>query len=232
MKYIVFFIKGIIVGAAVLIPGLSGGTAAIALGIYEDMLESTAEFFKNPKRNAAFLSIILISNITGVLLFSKPMHYFSAAFPFLSKTFFCFIALLSLFVFLHKSISDGISFSDFPIVLAGMVPAALISFILKGQAVNLSTELLLVPVGVLLATALVLPAISFSYMMLYFGIYDDCLSAINTFDISFLALLGAGVVIGILLCAKVFLWFLRRAPRPTYLVIAGFVFYSVFDIII
>ena len=231
-KNLILFIKGIIIGIALLIPGLSGGTAAIALGIYEETLVSTAEYFKSVKKNTVFLLTVVTGSIIGAIVFSKPLHYFSDSYPFFSRVTFCLIALLSLFVFLQKSISGRITTVDFLLVLAGMVPAALISIALSGDALSVDNKLFLFPIGILLAVALVLPAISFSYMLLFFGIYDDCLIAISTLDFGFLSVLGLGILTGTLLCAKVFLFFIRRAPRPTYLIIAGFVFYSVFDIII
>ena len=231
-KRLLLFIKGIFIGAAVLVPGLSGGTAAMALGVYRELLESTAEFHKHVRQSSIFLGIVTTGAVAGIFAFSSLIRSITASFPFLAKIIFCFIALLSLFFFLQNSVGGGICFKDFFFVLSGMLPAALISLLLKGATLSLDNNLLLFPVGILLAAALVLPAISFSYMLLFFGIYEKCLAAISDLDIGFLLPLGAGIAAGILLCAKLFLFFIRRFSRKTYLVIAGFVFYSVFDIII
>lgn len=232
IKYFILLIKGIFIGTSVMIPGLSGGTVAIILGVYEQILESTAEYFRNVKKNTFILLTIISGAVLGAFLIAKPLEICSKAFPLTSKTIFCFIALLSLFFFLRRSLNGIFKLHETIYVLLGMLPAFLVSLTLQSTHLSIENRIFLFPVGVLLATALVLPAISFSYMLLFFGIYEDCLNALNSLDFSFIIILGAGVIAGILLCAKVFLYFIRRTPRATYLIIAGFVLYSVFDIII
>ena len=82
-------------------------------------------------------------------------------------------------------------------------------------------------VGLVAAVALVLPGISFSYLLLLLGLYDPTIQAINALDLGFLLPLAAGVLAGILLTTKVLERLMTRHPRPTYLVILGFVLASV-----
>jgi len=98
------------------------------------------------------------------------------------------------------------------------------------NADGLVEYLVLFLIGIVLATALVLPGISFSYMLLILGLYEQTLMAIETVNIIFLFSMGMGVLIGIFLTAKVIRIILRKYPKQTYLVIIGFVIASLKDV--
>ena len=65
------FVYGVVIGAAMLIPGVSGGTTAIILGIYDQLVAAVASFFKDIKKNFLFLIVIALGGVAGILLFSK-----------------------------------------------------------------------------------------------------------------------------------------------------------------
>ena len=65
------FISGIIIGAAMLIPGVSGGTTAIILGVYDRLVAAVASFFKDVKKNIIFLAVLAVGGVIGLLGFSK-----------------------------------------------------------------------------------------------------------------------------------------------------------------
>ena len=75
IKNLVLFIKGFIMGIANIIPGVSGGTLAIILGIYEDFIGALSHFFKNFKKNIKFLLPIAIGLLASIATMSNVMHY-------------------------------------------------------------------------------------------------------------------------------------------------------------
>lgn len=84
--------------------------------------------------------------------------------------------------------------------------------------------------GFISATALILPGISISYLLVVMGIYEYILSAISSFNIFALLPFGIGLLIGIFVCIKLLALLLQRHPKPTYLVILGFIIGSVVEI--
>ena len=81
------FIKGIIIGIATLVPGVSGGTMAIILGVYNEMIASVSSFFKDIKKNIIFLGVISIGGVLGILLFSKMIDYLLVNYNFITIYF-------------------------------------------------------------------------------------------------------------------------------------------------
>lgn len=81
-------IKGIILGAGAILPGISSGVLCVIFGIYEKLLDSILNFFKDIKRNIYFLSPIFIGVFIGVLLFSNFLEYFFSTFPIQTNSIF------------------------------------------------------------------------------------------------------------------------------------------------
>ena len=96
MEHIINFFKGMIVGIANVIPGVSGGTIAVCTGIYEKLISTISNFFKNFKKtfksNFFFLIPIGLGAVVGILAFSKLMTYLLENFPM--QTNFTFIGLI------------------------------------------------------------------------------------------------------------------------------------------
>ena len=70
MKYLVYIVKGVVIGIATLVPGVSGGTMSIILGLYDDIIHAISSFFKDMKKNIIFLATVGIGGIIGLLAFS------------------------------------------------------------------------------------------------------------------------------------------------------------------
>ena len=87
-KYISLFVKGLIIGAAMLIPGVSGGTTAILLGIYDKIISAVSELFSDLKKNLSFLLMVGIGGILGILLFSKAALMITQKFFIISSYLF------------------------------------------------------------------------------------------------------------------------------------------------
>jgi putative membrane protein len=95
---------------------------------------------------------------------------------------------------------------------------------------SLTSYIFLLISGVIIAVGVVLPGISWSFMLLVLGMYEITLNAINTFNIPFLIPLGIGMVLGIFGTAKAIERFLQKYPRKTYMLIIGFVAGSLVEV--
>ncbi len=96
------FIKGIFIGAGAILPGISSGVICIVLGIYEKLLDSILNFFKNIKKNLHFLLPIGLGGIVGCVLFSNILVYFFNIIPVQTKSLFIGLLLGSIYI-LYKS---------------------------------------------------------------------------------------------------------------------------------
>lgn len=228
------FVYGVVIGAAMLIPGVSGGTTAIILGIYDQLVAAVASFFKDIKKNFLFLIVIALGGVAGFVLFSNLMLKLISLWEV--PMMFLFIGATSgSFPLLVRKSREGFKLSSALFLLLGFALVFGISYLPKSlfhfDAHSVAGFFTLFALGIPLAVALVLPGISFSYMMLVFSIYDPFLRAISGFDVLFLLPLGLGLIAGVLLSTKLLEKAMRRFPGPTYFAIIGFVLGSILEIL-
>ena len=221
--------KGAIVGGTMLVPGVSGGTMAIILGIYDQLVHAVASFRRQPRQNLLFLFLFCVGGGLGMLLFSRPLLSLLNAFPLPMGYLFIGAVAGSIPMIYQKSQPSSFSWHVPVYVLAGVVIVSLFSVLPTGVISSTGSwqPLLLIVTGIVAAAALVLPGISVSYLLLMLGLYDKTIAAISHLQFSFLLPLFIGLCIGILLVTKILERLMDRHPRPTYLVILGFMLASI-----
>lgn len=236
MEIVKNFIKGVVTGVATLVPGVSGGTMAIILGIYDRLIHSVSSIFGDFKKNFLFLLQVGLGGVLGILLFSRLMESAMNTIPYVMQFLFIGIIIGGLPVLYKKSVSvDKGSPADYIFLIAGFAIVFLMT--LEPQAiVNLATArgvlsyIFLIIAGIVIAIALVLPGISASFMLLALGVYSLTLNAINTLNIPFLIPLGIGLAVGTFGTAKAIEKLLQKYPRKTYMLIIGFVLGSLVEV--
>ncbi len=228
------FLKGSAVGFGTIIPGLSGGTVAMAAGIFEEIMECLSNIFKDTKQSTSTIFPYICGFVSGFIILIYPLKAFSYNFPVISKLVFCGITIIGVTFFVRKNLVVQWNTKMFFGLFLGSFNAFIISTILLSSNINIDAEntFLLMLIGLLLALALVLPAISFTYLLVYLGLYDRTLDAIISFDISFLLPLGLGIIGGTLLFSKLFVTVLSKNKNETYAVILGFIIISLSDTLI
>ena len=220
-------LKALLIGASMLIPGVSGGTMAIILNVYDKLLSAVSHFFQNPKKNADFLLTFLIGGLLGVFLFSNVILSITNAFPFPMMFFFMGAILGGLPALVGHAKKDGrFQLRQLLYVLIGIAVVVGISMgpskIFQTDSSGLDALAILFVAGVLCAVALILPGISISYMLLIFGLYEPAMTAIHTLDFGFLFPIGLGLIAGILLMVKLLEKAMTKTPQVTYPLIIGF----------
>lgn len=243
MKHIINFFKGMIIGIANIIPGVSGGTMAVSMGIYEKLIQTIGNFFhhfkQNFKNNMIFLIPIVLGAGIGIVAFSKLLKFLLENYAM--QTQFAFIGLIlgSIPFVMKKSVEQGFSWKYIiPALIAlgiGVTLAILELMGITGNAVEsfditFINIILLFVYGIISAVSMVVPGISGSFILLLLGVYSAIITAISTLNILVLIPFAIGVAVGILLASKLISFLLDRFYGYTYFAIIGFVLGSLLAI--
>lgn len=245
MKSLILLIKGFILGATNLIPGVSGGTMAITLGIYNQLIKIISHITKNIKKNLAFLIPIGIGMVLAILTLSKAISYSLEHFLFATILFFIGAILGGTPMLLNKVKGKKVRLSYILIFILTFSFVIALTLIagdneVSLEALNIFGYIKIFLVGVVAAATMVIPGISGSAMMMTLGYYGPILGVVKDLtnfsnlghNLSIIIPFGLGVVIGILLIAKLIEYLLKKYETKTYYAILGFVFSSVISIII
>jgi len=231
MNYLTTFLKGMAMGAADVVPGVSGGTIAFITGIYDTLLESIRRI--NPsvlgiwKRdgfkaafqhiNGFFLIALFGGVLTSIATLAKLISWLLVAHPIPLWSFFFGLILVSVFHML-KQIEQR-SLSRLIFLLLGVGFAYSITVLNPLQLEPTSINVLLA--GGIAICAMILPGISGSFILLLIGMYTPVLGAVKSFDIGILALFLSGCVIGLLTFSHVLSWLLKRFRDLTLVFLTG-----------
>lgn len=218
-----------------MVPGASGGTMAIILGIYDKLVHAVSSFLKNIKENFLFLLIFAAGGALGAFLFANPLLKLIERYPMPTLYFFMGAVLGGVPLLIKQSQVKKFTWKIPVYILIGAAVVVLFALIPTGTFQfnadsGIDTYLYLGLAGFVAAVALVLPGISVSYLLLMMGLYDTTMQAISQLQFSFLIPLGIGLILGVLLTTKVLEKAMTRYPQATYLIILGFVFGSIVEI--
>ena len=215
---IILIIKGFLLGIANIIPGVSGGTLAMTLGIYQDLIGAISHFFKKLKKNLKLLIPLGIGMVAAILLGSKVITYCLDKFPFPTTLFFIGLIVGGIPLLTKKVKGKKLK----PINIASfLLPFSIVMIMTLlnpgNNIVDLSTItvmnfLLLIVIGMIAAATMVIPGVSGSFVLMLLGFYKPIVGTIgNLTDYSqlghnflVLAPFGIGVLIGFVLIAKLF----------------------------
>lgn len=218
-------IKSFVIGATMTVPGVSGGSMAMVLGIYDRIIGAVPDVFsKNFKSAFLFLLICGVSGMVGALGASPVMGYLLSHFFMIVMFFFLGAIAGSVPMILKKSEvrkNDWFNIffaiiGVFIVLCVGMIPDGFFSL---GDS-NVFAQILC---GILVSVGFVLPGISFSYLMVVLGLYDSLIKNLSARDFVPLLPLSIGLACGIVLLAGLLKKAMEKKPRITFPVILGFV---------
>ena len=229
--------NGICIGIAFIIPGFSGGTVAVLLGIYESLIEAVAGIFKHIKLSLQMLIPIGIGMAIGISALIFPLVLLLERFPLPTVSFFIGLAIGAIPT-LKGKIQGRFNQSEIFILILSLSLALLMCFLPIGTgeidlfSLDFGGYTLLFIVGAVVSCALVIPGISGSMLMLILGYYNPILKLItdNLFRfnnvlqcLSVLTVCAAGIGVGFLLVSALMRYLLGKYPRLTYFSIIGFI---------
>lgn len=245
MEYIILILKGMIIGVANIIPGVSGGTLMITLGLYEKVIDTISHFFTNFKKNLKFIIPLGIGMVLSILLLSKLMKICLDNYPFPTALFFVGLILGGIPLLWNKAKAARYKWTNwlvFIITFALVATFAFLnenSFMVDLNNLNMVGYITLFIVGMISAATMVIPGISGSLVLMLLGYYEPIINTIKdltnfsnlSHNILILAPFGIGIIVGIVLVAKLIEFLLKRYPIKTYYGVLGFVLASLVAII-
>ena len=220
-------------GAADVVPGVSGGTIAFISGIYEELIQSINKVnFKAIKLlkkegflsmwkavNGNFLFSLLLGIAISVITLAKIIRFLLETQPILIWSFFFGLVLASIF-YVAKQITRWNLGSIFMLFLGAFLAYFITT--LTPQNGNISYPYLFLS-GALAICAMILPGISGSYILLLLGVYRPVLDAIHEKEIKILGTLMVGAVVGLLSFSRLFKWLFDHYENVTLAALTGFI---------
>jgi putative membrane protein len=230
--YSLITLKGIAMGAADVIPGVSGGTIAFITGIYEELIDSIksinltaikllltgkfAEFWKAV--NGTFLLSLLTGIAISIISLAKGLKYLLDHHPILVWSFFFGLVVASA-IYVARTIKN---WSPATIIsgIAGIIIAYFITVITPAEANT--TYWFIFLSGAIAICAMILPGISGSFILVLLGMYKFILEAVGNFEIAVILTFLAGAAIGIISFSNLLSWLLKKYHNITIALLAGF----------
>lgn len=230
------FLRGLLMGAADIVPGVSGGTVAFITGIYDQLLDSLRavdlEFLARLSRldiagawqhiNGRFLLALLLGIATSIFSLAQLVSWVLEHHPVPLWAFFFGLILASALVLLREVDNWSV-----PKVLCLLSAGAVAVCIALSPVMSLEMGL----VGVFLAgflavCAMILPGISGSFILVLLGMYSTTLVALKSLDLVFILVFVIGAGCGLLCFSRLLHWLLQRFHQGTMAVLTGFLFGS------
>lgn len=229
--YVILYLKGVAMGAADVVPGVSGGTIAFISGIYEELLSSIRSFngtavallFKADIKgfwqhiNGIFLVVLLSGIATSFISFSRLILYWMKYYPEMLWAFFFGLVVASALL-----VSKKVSRWNLPVIIGGILGISLGYYITVATPAETTTALWFVFIsGSIAICAMILPGISGSFILLLMGKYEYILSALNGFKLTIIITFISGAVVGLLSFSHLLNWMLKRFYDITIAMLTG-----------
>ncbi len=241
MKFVKDILRGIAIGIANIIPGVSGGTMMVSMGIYDEVICAVTGVFKHFKESVRTLLPYAIGMGIGIVGLSFVIGYLFAEYPLQTAMLFIGLIFGGLPLIFPKVAGKKPCIAEIVVFVAFFGLIIWMQFWGEGNsqvlAVEPKTMVTLFFVGALAAATMVIPGVSGSMMLMSLGYYTPIIDHINAFVIALVTLdfgtvwycigilmpFGIGVLLGIFLIAKLVEHLLKQHERMTYFAILGLV---------
>lgn len=244
-------LKGVVIGVANIIPGVSGGTMAVSMGIYDKIIHAATHFLSEFKKSMKILLPILIGAVLGLVVVARLIQMMFDYVPFQTNLLFIGLIVGGLPAMTKKVKGQSIRLSHIIscILFFGLVVGMAAIGESEGAAADMSFNLMnvlkLFGVGIIASATMVVPGVSGSMILMLMGYYNPVLNEINGFidnlakfnvpglldGCAVLVPFGVGVVIGIFVIAKIIEFIFTRFPYLAYWAIIGLIVASPFAIL-
>jgi putative membrane protein len=232
MEYFWIYARGFAMGAADVVPGVSGGTMAFILGIYDELLEAINAVDMSFIRRILtfkwreafedfpwkFLLAVFLGIMTAVLTLAAALHWALEEYPVYVWSFFFGLILASIFI-VRKRVGNW-NVINIVAALAATVGAYVLVGLTPSETPH--TPLLLFLSGAFAICAMILPGISGAFILVLLGKYAFVLGAVKNFDIATMALVAAGAIAGLLLFVRLLRWLLKTNHDLVVAILTGF----------
>ena len=235
--YFLLFLKGVGMGGADVIPGVSGGTIAFITGIYTELLESIQSIDKKAIQlilkgefadfwshiNGNFLIVLVSGILLSIVSLAKLIHYVLTHHAIALWSFFMGLIVISAITILRH-----IRKFDLFTILAGITGVVVAYFITSATpATTPETYFFLFISGAIAICAMILPGISGSFILLIMGKYQFVITAVRDLNVPVLIVFALGCITGILSFSRLVTWLLKKYHNSTVSLLAGFMLGSI-----
>lgn len=231
-KVFLLYVKGMAMGAADVVPGVSGGTIAFLTGIYEELINSIRSvgtesikilLSQGPTAfwgyiNGGFLLVLMLGIVTSIASLAKGITFLIGTYPILLWSFFFGLILMSSLSMARKI--ERWNLESLLSLLVGIISAYLFSSLTPSNIDPSPIAFFLS--GALAICAMILPGISGSFILLLMGMYSYVIEAIEVFEIGTLIIFATGCVTGLMLFSRFISLLLDRYHGATMALLMGF----------
>ena len=249
MKILVDIIKGMFVGIANVIPGVSGGTMAVSFGIYDKIISSVTNLFKDFKKSVKTLFPIAVGIAIGVIAFTFIIPYLLETQPFCTAAAFTGLIVggIPAIVKSLKESGEKDTHKSIPVNVIAFIILFTISIVMPFTNGDAESGILLTAdagtiikmffLGIIAAATMVIPGVSGSLVLMVLGYYFGIITAVKNFILGLkdldwgmmldnglvLAPFAIGCVLGIFFISKIIEWLFNNYPTATFSVILGLI---------
>ncbi len=226
MKIIIDILKGIAIGAGGIMPGISSGVLCVVFGIYEKLIDSILNFFKDIKANIKFLVPIGIGGIIGIIIVSKLLQYFLSIYPIQTKSIFIGLIIGGIpLIFKQKQLQGKYKVKNIIFLIIALAIGIFTVYI--ENKINITTSesnsfIYLFLSGFLMSIGIVVPGVSSTIILMLMGVYYIYLNSVSNLYLPVLVPMGMGIILGSLLFMKIIKILLEKFYKETMYSIIGF----------
>ena len=227
MELILNFCRGLLIGAGAILPGISSGVLCVVFGIYEKLVNSVINFFKDIKKNFKFLLPIGIGGFLGIILFGNILKFLFSTYSM--QSYFLFIGLIigTVPIMFKQANKKGFKLHYILYAITTFIFSVFLILLEKNinNSVNSYTNFSIfnyIVSGALMSAGVVIPGLSSTVILMMLGIYSTYLSAISSVNIQILLPMAIGLGIGGILFLKLIQVLFKKAYSQTYYSIIGF----------
>jgi len=239
------YFKGMAMGVADAFPGISGGTMALILGIYKELIGSISvinfSLFKTLKNegfnefwrklNGTFLLILFSGIISSLVVFMNIASFLIDNFPILIWSFFLGLVSASIYIILKPT--DLFNFNKTQNILINwflLLSSLYISYLLTSlpEINNLNENLIFIFfAGLIASCAMILPGVSGSYILVILGLYKNMSKALINLELDKIVIFGFGVILGLTSFSKLVKWGFDKFPNKILIAMTGLIIGSI-----
>ena len=252
------FLIGVAMGVANIIPGVSGGTIAVVFGIYEQLMEALGNILTDKAKRWQYLKFLIIlfsGALISIISLARLLSWSFENYPLPTVYFFLGLIIGSIPVVIKSHPDMRPEFKRIISFLAGLIAVIILALMQHksgGEAsgveilsLGVSDYIYFIFSGTIAASAMIIPGVSGSFILILLGVYWIVLDALSGLTstlldsgftpemiekISILGFLLIGIIIGIFICSKIMSWALKNYPSITMYLILGLIVGSIYQI--
>ena len=228
--FIILAIKGMAMGAADLIPGISGGTVALITGIYENLIKSLNKIISSKEKftnlphilkssEFIFLLNLFLGIICGILAFSRLIEFLFSNYEILTWSFISGLIISAIILLIHGIKSWNIN--NILFIFLGIILGQIIVSVPNLDTTHNIPIIFLS--GFFAISAMLLPGISGSYILVLLGQYTYIISSLNNFNITVISTFIIGAILGLIVFTKIISVIMNRWNKNTIILMLGLI---------